>query len=553
MKHWLSVCFAILFVTCSISFAQEPMFALDSAYVTGETPLFVKTADFDLDGFPDLVVANYGSGNAHFFFNNGDGTFSRTRSYDLRGAPTSIDVGDVSGDGYDDLITVNENENVLVVLCNNGNGTFRGADVFSGFGGTAVAVDNVNPIGAEDLVVVKYGWPTVIAIWNLYGDQVDLSLYQGERHHWALKIADLDNDGRSDIAISNGDVQFMTIILWGYTFAASYPQYEIGGGGIAIDAADFDSDGFKDLVVARDPIFFPGISVLLNSQNRQFEYPIDYEIFGSITDLVTGDFDGLNGIDIAVTNWGFEPYVTILFNDGIGNFNNRIDVSIQHPGYGMTTADFDCDKDLDIAVVWPFDNQLAVFVNNTAKEAPFMIPARIFAAMAHPINPTPGVLTIKNFTNGHRSTDVDTASIRINGTIELSSFTILYPESEPCDKFIRAEFPLQEFILGYGVLWDSTVQTYSVTGQYNDGIVFGILGEVTMVGHRSGDLNRDGQVGIADLSALVNYIFRGGPAPSPNEAGDIDGRCGTTNISDLNYFVNFLFRGGPAPTHVCLD
>lgn len=54
------------------------------------------------------------------------------------------------------------------------------------------------------------------------------------------------------------------------------------------------------------------------------------------------------------------------------------------------------------------------------------------------------------------------------------------------------------------------------------------------------------QVNVADLTYLVDYLFRGGPAPPCFEEGDVDGD-GNINVADLTYLVDYLFRGGPAP------
>ena len=62
-----------------------------------------------------------------------------------------------------------------------------------------------------------------------------------------------------------------------------------------------------------------------------------------------------------------------------------------------------------------------------------------------------------------------------------------------------------------------------------------------------GDANNDTSVIISDVVYLVNYVFRGGPAPEPYEfVGDAN--CdGVVDIIDAVYIVNYLFRGGPAP------
>jgi hypothetical protein len=58
-------------------------------------------------------------------------------------------------------------------------------------------------------------------------------------------------------------------------------------------------------------------------------------------------------------------------------------------------------------------------------------------------------------------------------------------------------------------------------------------------------------VDVSDLSYLVDFLFRGGPAPVPYVLnGDLD--CSMdVNVSDLAYLINYLFRGGPDPCNPC--
>lgn len=66
-----------------------------------------------------------------------------------------------------------------------------------------------------------------------------------------------------------------------------------------------------------------------------------------------------------------------------------------------------------------------------------------------------------------------------------------------------------------------------------------------------GDVNGDG-VGpnILDLTRLVDFVFRGAPAPDCQLESDVNGDGTPYNIIDLTFVVDFVFRGGP-PAPAC--
>lgn len=65
-----------------------------------------------------------------------------------------------------------------------------------------------------------------------------------------------------------------------------------------------------------------------------------------------------------------------------------------------------------------------------------------------------------------------------------------------------------------------------------------------------GDANGDGNVNVGDAVFVVNYVFRGGPAPDPICLGDANGD-GNVNVGDAVYIVNYIFRGGYPPVTTC--
>ena len=63
---------------------------------------------------------------------------------------------------------------------------------------------------------------------------------------------------------------------------------------------------------------------------------------------------------------------------------------------------------------------------------------------------------------------------------------------------------------------------------------------------RTGDVNRNGSVTISDVVYLVNYLFKGGPAPYLWYRGDTNCDQSVT-VADVVYLVAYLFKGGPLP------
>jgi hypothetical protein len=62
----------------------------------------------------------------------------------------------------------------------------------------------------------------------------------------------------------------------------------------------------------------------------------------------------------------------------------------------------------------------------------------------------------------------------------------------------------------------------------------------------NGDANNDGEINVADVLFLINYLFAGGPVPDPWVNGDVN--CnGGINSDDVVYLINYLFLGGPSP------
>jgi hypothetical protein len=63
-----------------------------------------------------------------------------------------------------------------------------------------------------------------------------------------------------------------------------------------------------------------------------------------------------------------------------------------------------------------------------------------------------------------------------------------------------------------------------------------------------GDANGNTIINILDVAYLINYVYKGGPAPTPYAlcSGDPNCNC-VTNILDITYLIGYLYKGGPPP------
>src|SRR5215468_2279423 len=114
--------------------AEGVSFIARRDFVAGNTPVSVAVGDFNGDGLPDLVVANFNSNNVSVLLGNGDGSFQAARNFGAGIGPASVAVGDFNGDGLPDLAVANVFSNDVSVLLGNGDGSFQTARNFDTHG-----------------------------------------------------------------------------------------------------------------------------------------------------------------------------------------------------------------------------------------------------------------------------------------------------------------------------------------------------------------------------------------------------------------------------------
>jgi len=205
---------------------------------TGSYGMGAVTADFDNDGWPDIYVA-CDSAPSLLYHNNHDGTFREVAvaagcAFDENGAAMSgmgVAAADYDGDGWLDIVRTNFSDQVTTLYRNNGDGTFQDVSLGAGLGinrkylGFGVGFFDFDNDGWKDIFIANGHVYSQLAARKLHitykqrrilyrnlrdGRFEDVSAGAGagimaEHVGRGCAFGDLDNDGGIDIVVNNLD------------------------------------------------------------------------------------------------------------------------------------------------------------------------------------------------------------------------------------------------------------------------------------------------------------------------------------------------------------
>jgi hypothetical protein len=306
-----------------------------------------------------------------------------------------------------------------------------------------VAIARLDPAGPADLVVLTQGGtgivfrrdgkafrggapfpagnsPNDLAVADLDGDgKADLAIANHEQKHvtlllgdgrggfkpapgsplpadvaphtHSLAVADFDRDGKPDLALNDMGGK-RALLLWGGAFAAAtgVPTGSAGHAYLNVVAADLNGDGAPDLVLPSWPR--GQIAVLLGDGKRGFRpapgSPL--ETANPAFYAAVADFDGDGRLDIAVATYSgsssdaSRDSVVLFSGDGRSGFGAPRTYTSGRSPTSLAAGDVDGDGIADLAVCNQSGDSVTVFLGGKGGLRPgatLAVPHPVFVAL----------------------------------------------------------------------------------------------------------------------------------------------------------------------------
>jgi hypothetical protein len=342
-------------------------------------PNSIAATDFDGDGNLDLIIT---AGSVLLLRGRGDLTFQSPVAFKAQFGPSGVVVADMNGDAHPDIMVADSVSDGVSVLIGSGVNNIASTHNYSGpLFPERLAAGDFNGDGHLDIVVVT-SFPAFLSpsnVQTMLGNG-DGTMRGGFNYNFAtggaigspIKTisADFNNDGRPDIAVSDG-ANRITILANSddFNFSPVAPANPVPDFALDMVAADINHDGNQDIIL----IGFGAISVLPGNGDGTFQSPLSQSIpFSGFRAIAIGDFNNDGKLDVAFTG-ADQTFTSIgfLLGNGDGTFQPLEPQNILTAGElptAIAVGDFNGDGNQDLAVAnggnGATDSSVTIFLGN---------------------------------------------------------------------------------------------------------------------------------------------------------------------------------------------
>ena len=361
--------FFSLFSTLNPAFANDLTF-ITNAYAVGPAPQAVAIADINGDGFLDIITPNFSNNTLTVLTNNGHGGFGSNATIAVGKEPDFVTAVDINNDGHIDLVSVNFGASTLTVLTNDGRGNFdSNATLNVGGGPQMVLAADINGDSKPDLISANINNPSALTIYTNNGKGgfgFNATLTVGKGAYWVVAV-DITGDGKMDLVAANAGANTLTVLTNnGIGGFGSNATIALGSSPGWLTAVDVNGDGKPDLVCVTGDTF----TVLTNNGLGSFGLSTTVNAGTGVGGGIAADLKGDGNIDLISANPGSWPNgggntLTVLTNNGTGQFGFNTTLAVGNAPFGLAAADVNADGKLDLITGNGIDNTVTVLMNTT--------------------------------------------------------------------------------------------------------------------------------------------------------------------------------------------
>jgi VCBS repeat-containing protein len=353
---------------------SENLFQAQTQFATDDGPNAVTLGDFNGDGKLDFATANSGTDDVSVRLGNGAGGFGAATNFPMGagvGARFGLTTGDFNGDGSLDLVV--GDISYVSVLLGDGAGGFSAATSFLvGSTVTQVVAADLNGDGKLDIAASNSDLGKISVLLGDgaggFSTPASFTTTGAAGNTNSLAVGDINGDGKLDlvagnfsdgniaILLGNGDGSYQPV-----TFSTH--AHELGNpGNIAL--ADLNGDGKLD-VVSSD-VNYPNINVQLGNGDGTFAAATYFDAGTGQNSVAVADLNGDGKLDIAATSFfaGVNK-VFVLLGNGDGTFQTHQDFATGSDPRRLTIGDVDGTNGLDLLIPNFGSDNVSVLLSNS--------------------------------------------------------------------------------------------------------------------------------------------------------------------------------------------
>ncbi|MFM8552946.1 MAG: FG-GAP repeat domain-containing protein [Nitrospiraceae bacterium] len=304
------------------SYVPPDLLYLFATYQVGKNPTSVATADFNQDGFTDLITTNIANNSLSLLFGNGDGTFKDQVQIEAAKEPRALALSDYNGDGRVDLAVACAGSDHVAIFLGLANGQFgQGQRYAVNKTPVSIASGDFNGDRKQDLAVALRNDKIKVLLGNGDGTFAEGVLYEYGDTPTSIAVADLNRDGKPDLAVTNGGPMSSAVSVWMGKGDGTFQKpkdYRTGKRPLAVGFADFNNDQMLDLLVMNGEM--DTFTIFLGNGDGTFQAGKEAGADAGPVFGLARDFNGDRRLDVAVANVQSND-LSILYGRGDGTFH----------------------------------------------------------------------------------------------------------------------------------------------------------------------------------------------------------------------------------------